>query len=49
MYREKAKFTKRPEDVTDTRMNKLYNIRQYRRIDKEDMENIWPSWNKKYD
>lgn len=43
-YRTKATFRKRPKDKEDERMNQLYKIRPYRRIEKEDMESIWPDW-----
>jgi Rps23 Pro-64 3,4-dihydroxylase Tpa1-like proline 4-hydroxylase len=44
-YRKKAKFIKRPEDKYDIRMQKLYDIRPYRRITNEDMKLIMPEWN----
>jgi hypothetical protein len=43
-YRTKATFVKRPNDIYDERMEKLYKIRPFRRIEKEDMEEIWPEW-----
>ena len=43
-FRTKAAFKKRPNEKDDDRMNKLYDIRPYRRITKEDMNNIWPEW-----
>ena len=43
-FRTKATFKKRPNDKDDDRMNKLYNIRPFRRITKEDMNDIWPEW-----
>ena len=43
-YRTKAVFIKRPQDKNDERMEKLYKIRPYRRITKEDMKEIWPEW-----
>lgn len=43
-YRTKAAFIKRPHDPELEQMKKLYEIRPYRRITKEDMENIWPEW-----
>jgi|TARA_Y100000389_G_C17456944_1_gene518762 Rps23 Pro-64 3,4-dihydroxylase Tpa1-like proline 4-hydroxylase len=43
-YRTKAVFIKRPQDKDDERMEKLYKIRPYRRITKEDMKEIWPEW-----
>lgn len=36
-YRNKAVFTKRPEDPYDPLIEKLYKIRPYRRITKEDL------------
>jgi len=44
-YRTKATFTKRPEDKQDERIEKLYGIRPQRRIEQEDMDEIWPEWN----
>jgi len=44
-YRKKAKFVKRPDDVFDENMEKLYNIRPHRRITKEDMKLLMPDWN----
>lgn len=46
-YRTKAVFVKRPHDPDDERMNKLFKIRPYRRITKNDMNEIWPEWNYK--
>lgn len=43
-YRKKAKFVKRPEDPYDKNMQKLYEIRPYRRITKEDMDLLMPDW-----
>ena len=43
-YRTKATFIKRPQDPEDERMEKLYEIRPHRRIEKEDMDKIWPDW-----
>lgn len=43
-YRTKAVFIKRPQDKDDERMEKLYKIRPYRRITKEDMKEIWHEW-----
>ena len=36
---------KRPEDKYDERIDKLYKIRPHRRIEKEDLDEIWPEWN----
>lgn len=47
-YRTKATFIKRPQDPNDERMEKLYKIRPYRRIEQKDMEEIWPDWKIKY-
>lgn len=44
-YRTKAVFIKRPEDLYDERMQQLYELRPHRRIEKEDMNKIWPEWN----
>lgn len=43
-YRTKATFIKRPDDPYDEKMEKLYEIRPHRRIEKEDMDKIWPDW-----
>jgi len=43
-YRTKAAFIKRPSDPDLEQMKKLYKIRPYRRITKDDMDNIWPEW-----
>lgn len=43
-YRSKAAFVKRPEDLLIPQMEELYKIRPHRRIEKEDMEKIWPEW-----
>lgn len=43
-YRTKATFIKRPTDPAYSQLDKLYNIRPYRRIKKEDMDEIWPEW-----
>ena len=43
-YRTKATFVKRPTDPEDERIKKLYEIRPHRRIEKEDMDKIWPDW-----
>lgn len=44
-YRKKAKFVKRPEDQYDENIEKIYQIRPYRRITKEDMQLLLPDWN----
>jgi len=44
-YRKKAIFVKRPQDKYDEKMNKLYNIRPFRRITEDDMKEIWSDWN----
>lgn len=46
-YRTKATFVKRPHDIEDERVNQLFKIRPYRRIEKEDMNKIWPDWEPK--
>lgn len=43
-YRTKATFVKRPNDIDYPQLKKLYEIRPLRRIEKKDMENIWPEW-----
>lgn len=43
-YRAKASFIKRPQDPDCPKMRKLYALRPIKRIDKEDMEKIWPEW-----
>lgn len=45
-YRSKATFIKRPHDIYDERMEKLYKIRPFRRIEQKDMDEIWPEWKK---
>lgn len=44
-YRTKATFVKRPTDPYNPKLQELYKIRSNRRIEKEDMEKIWPNWN----
>ena len=46
-YRTKATFIKRPSDLYDEKMEQLYKIRPFRRIEQTDMDEIWPEW--KYD
>ena len=43
-YRKKAKFVKRPVDNYDPNIQKLYDIRPYRRLTKHDLETIVPDW-----
>ena len=43
-FRTKATFIKRPSDPCNERMEALYKIRPYRRIEPEDMDKIWPTW-----
>jgi Rps23 Pro-64 3,4-dihydroxylase Tpa1-like proline 4-hydroxylase len=43
-YRVKAAFIKRPQDEDRPELQELYSIRPNRRIEKEDMECIWPDW-----
>lgn len=38
---QKAAFVKRPEDPYDERMEKLYKIRPFGRIEKSDVDEIW--------
>ena len=44
-FRTKATFTKRPDDEYSDKMDKLFKIRPFRRIEPEDMNLIWPEWN----
>lgn len=44
-FREKAYYIKRPNDIYDEKIEKLYDIRPYRRITSKDMKEIWPDWN----
>jgi hypothetical protein len=44
-FRKKAVFVKRPSDIYDERMEKLYEIRPHRLITSEDMKEIWNDWN----
>ena len=44
-FRTKATFVKRPQDPYDETMEKLYKIRPYRRIEKNDLDEIYPEWN----
>lgn len=44
-YRKKAKYVKRPQDPYDKNMVQLYNIRENRRIEKEDLAKYFPNWN----
>ena len=44
-YRTKACFVQRPTDPVNEKINKLMEIRPYRRITNEDMKEIWPEWN----
>lgn len=44
-YRTKAAYKKRPQDPEDSRMERLYQIRPYRRIEPQDLLDIWPEWN----
>ena len=46
-FRTKATFTKRPDDKYSDKMDKLFKIRPFRRIEPEDMNLIWPDWNSK--
>jgi len=43
-YRQKANYSKRPNDKYDENMEKLYKIRETRRITKEDMDTYLPGW-----
>jgi Rps23 Pro-64 3,4-dihydroxylase Tpa1-like proline 4-hydroxylase len=44
-YRQKAKYSKRPNDKYDKNLEKLYKIREKRRITKEDLDKYLPEWN----
>ena len=44
VFRTKARFTKKPSDIDYPQMKKLYEIRPKRRIEKEDLDEIWPDW-----
>jgi Rps23 Pro-64 3,4-dihydroxylase Tpa1-like proline 4-hydroxylase len=48
-FREKAAFSLRPSDKKDERILKLLSIRPFRRISEEDMEKIYPEWDKNLD
>lgn len=43
-YRKKARFVKRPIDTYDENIQKLYDIRPYRRITQDDMNTFMPNW-----
>ena len=43
-YRTRATFVKRPEDPEDKRMDELFSICPFRRINNDDMNRIWPDW-----
>lgn len=43
-YRQKAKYTKRPNETYNENMEQLYKIRESRRITKEDIEKYIPGW-----
>lgn len=43
-FRSKATFVKRPSDPYDENMQKLYDIRPIRRIEKKDMDELFPNW-----
>ena len=43
-YRKKATYVKRPEDEYNEKIDKLYKIRPFRRLEKEDLDNIYPEW-----
>jgi len=43
-FREKAIFVKNPNDKFDERLEKLFKIRPFRLITKEDMNEIYPTW-----
>jgi hypothetical protein len=43
-FREKAVFVRRPQEPYDEKMEKLYKIRPYRLITKNDLDEIYPDW-----
>jgi Rps23 Pro-64 3,4-dihydroxylase Tpa1-like proline 4-hydroxylase len=43
-YRQKAKYTKRPEDPYNANLEELYKIRETRRITPEDIAKYFPEW-----
>jgi len=45
-FRTRAAFTNRPQDKDIDKLEKLYDIRPHKKITQEDMDNIWPEWNK---
>lgn len=44
--REKATYFPRPEELANKKWMELREIRKYRRITHEDLERIWPTWEK---
>ena len=44
-HRTKATYIHHPHKPRDERMEKLINIRPFRRIEQADMDEIWPDWN----
>jgi len=46
--RPKAKFFSNPSERDDERLRKLLEIRAQRRITKEDLQDIYPDWEKKF-
>ena len=44
-YRQKAKYSKRPSDKYNENLEKIYKIREKRRITKEDLDKYFPEWN----
>jgi hypothetical protein len=43
-YRTKATFLKRPQDLYNEKIEKLYKIRPHRRIEQKDLDEICPEW-----
>lgn len=44
-YRHKAKFVRRPNDIPNDGVERLYEIRSNRRIEKTDLQKFVPWWN----
>ena len=44
-HRTKACYRQSPNDLYDSKIQRLINIRPFRRIEKEDMDEIWSEWN----
>lgn len=44
-HRTKATYIQNPNEQYNDKIQQLIKIRPFRRIEKEDMEQIWPEWN----